>query len=201
MQQAINRGDVSGYIPALNSNTLKYVSMAQGTQLDECGIMLEAKPTDDQKQFLIQNMQQDIANGFIDSSDVFMVVNTNNLKAAQMLLAYKSDKGRDDAKKQEMAKGAQQLQGNAQQAQQSAQMAAQQAEKAHEYKMQEIMLTGQNELNVAKVKIGSQENIATQNNMAKIAGHTINSLPEGAMMAPPQPAPNQEQGIPEEQMQ
>lgn len=201
MQQAIDRGDVAGYVPALNSNTLKYVSMAQGAQLDECGIVLESKPNEDQKQFLIANMQQDVANGFIDSSDVFMVVNTNNLKAAQMLLAYKSSQGKKQAQQNQMALGQQQLQGNSQQAAQGAQFRMQELQLQHQAKMEEIALQGQNQLKIEQLKAGVQSDIATQNNQAKIAGHAINSLPEGALMPQNEPNPNQEQGIPEEAMQ
>jgi hypothetical protein len=123
------------------------------------------------------------------------------LKAAQMLLAYKTDKGKKQAQQNQMAVGQQTLQGNAQQAAQANQFKLQQMQLEHEQKMAEIGLTGQNALDVAKLKAGSSEGIATQNNMAKVAGHTINAMPESSFAPDNQPNPNQEQGVPEEEMQ
>jgi hypothetical protein len=67
--------------------------------------------------------------------------------------------------------------------------------------MAQIAETNAGQLEIAKLKAGSSEGIATQNNMAKVAGHTINAMPESSFVPGSQPNPNQEQGIPEEEMQ
>jgi hypothetical protein len=112
MQQAVKKGGVSGYAPALGSNTLKFMEISPAIGAREYGILLEEKTTDDQKQILIQQMGVDQQNGFIDSSDVLYIMNTYNVKQAQEMLAYKVKKNKQamEASKQQSEQGQQQSQ-------------------------------------------------------------------------------------------
>src|SRR6185312_8528503 len=58
-------------------------------------IMIEDKPTDEQKQWLYTLMQDDIKNGFLDTADVVTISNTQNIKDAQIRLAYKVKKNKE----------------------------------------------------------------------------------------------------------
>ena len=122
VQQAVKKGDVSGYAPALNSNILQFIRLSPDLSLRQYGIMLEEKSTDEQKQLLLANMQQDKANGFLDTSDEIHVLNTYNIKQAQMILAYRVKKAKEQSQAYEMQK----IQMNNQGAAQAAQVAAQQ---------------------------------------------------------------------------
>lgn len=200
MQQAVQRGDVSGYIPALNSNTLKYIKLTTESLVD-CGIMLEEKPTDDQKQFLVSNMQQNIAAGTLDLSDAVMIVNTNNLKAAEMKLAYKVKKNKAQMQKDAMANQQQTIQGQQQSAAQTAQAAIQLEQLQQKGKMDIENMRSQTQIKVEGMKLQSAEGIALQNNQAKVAGHVVNNMPEGAFAQQPEPSVGQESNIPEDAMQ
>ena len=93
-QQALRKGQVAGYAPALGTNTLRFMEVSPTINARQYGIMLEEKPTEDQKQILIQQMGIDQKEGLIDTSDVIMIMNTYNVKQAQQMLAYKVKKNR-----------------------------------------------------------------------------------------------------------
>lgn len=104
MQQGIKKGGISGYARALSTNTLRFIELSPGIALREYGIELEKRTTDDQKMWLLQQMQADIQNGYLDSSDAVMLVNTHNAKQAQMIWAYRVKKAKELIQQNEMQK-------------------------------------------------------------------------------------------------
>jgi hypothetical protein len=131
MQQAVKKGPVSGYAPALGSNTLKFMEISPAIGAREYGILLEERPTDDQKQILLQQMGIDQQNQLIDSSDVLYIMNMYNVKQAQEMLAYKVKKNKQAMMEAEQAKGAQASQGQMQVQQQASQLRMMELD--HEY--------------------------------------------------------------------
>ena len=121
MQQAIKRGEVEGYAKALNSNTLQFIKASEDLPLRDYGIMLDEKPTDDQKQLLLMQIQKDQGSGLLDTADALYILNIYNVKQAQQMLAYKVRKNKEAQQKAEMAK----IQENNQGAQQAALVAEQ----------------------------------------------------------------------------
>ena len=132
LQDVAQRGPVEGYIRALGSNTMKFFKVSPNVSLHEFGIFLEDKPTDDQRQQLLMQVQAGQQGGILDIEDAIIIQNTDNLKVAQQLLAYKIRKRRE----QEEEKAMRMQQMNAEVQQQSAQ-AAEQA------KQQTIQVEGQ----------------------------------------------------------
>ena len=125
-------GEVKGYVRALGGNTMKFFKMSSNVALYEFGIFLEDKPTDDQRAMLMQQVQAGQAGGLLDIEDAIIIQNTDNLKVAQQILAYKIRK----RKEQEEEKAMRMQQMNAEVQMQSAQ-AAEQA------KQQTIQVEGQ----------------------------------------------------------
>jgi len=74
---------------------------------------------------------------------------------------------------QKMAMNQQTIQGQQQSAQQSAQMAQQLAQMDQQFKMAQIQLQGQFDVEVAKIKVGMAAQVADQTNQVKMAGHII----------------------------
>ena len=95
LQIAVKKGKVEGVLQALGSNTVKFFKLSSDIALHEFGIMIEDKPTNDQRQMLIQNLNLKDANGLIDPQDYVMVMNCQNLKQAEQLLAYRVKKRRE----------------------------------------------------------------------------------------------------------
>ena len=122
LQDVASTGTVKGYVRSLGSNTMKFFQTSPNLSLYEFGIFLEDKPTDDQRAMLMQQVQAGQAGGMLDIEDAIIIQNTDNLKVAQQLLAYKIKKRRQQQEEQAMR----QQQMNAQVQQESA-MAAEQA--------------------------------------------------------------------------
>ena len=122
LQDVADGGEVKGYVRALGSNTMKFFKVSPDVALYEFGIFLEDKPTDDQRAMLMQQVQAGQAGGMLDIEDAIIIQNTDNLKVAQQLLAYKIKKRKQEL--EETAMRQQQMNG---QIQQQSAMASEQA--------------------------------------------------------------------------
>ena len=143
MQQGVKKGKISGYAPyggALNGKTLKYMELSPSVALRDYGIMLQQKSTQEEKMWLMQNVNQDIMNGFLDTSDAILIINTHNAKEAMQILAYRVKKAKESAQQNEMQKIQMANEGNMQ-----SQQMAQQA------KMQELNFAAQLELEKKRI--------------------------------------------------
>jgi hypothetical protein len=132
LQDVVSTGKVEGYARSLGGNTMRFFQVSPNLSLHEFGIFLEDKPTDEQRMLLMQQVQGSQANGLLDIEDGIIIQNTDNLKVAQQLLAYKIKKRREE--EEEKAMRMQQM--NSQVQQESA-MAAEQA------KQQTMQVEGQ----------------------------------------------------------
>lgn len=121
IQDVAEVGGVKGYVRSLGSNTMKFFQTSPNLALYEFGIFIEDKPTDDQRAMLLQQVQAGQAGGMLDIEDAIVIQNTDNLKVAQQILAYKIKKRREQAQQDAM----QQQQMNGQIQMQSAQAAEQ----------------------------------------------------------------------------
>jgi hypothetical protein len=146
MKQGVQKGGVSGYAPALNGNTLRFMQLSDDLPLRDHGIMLEEKTTDDEKQYLLQLMQQDIANGYLDSSDAVLIIETHNVKQAMQIWAYRVKKAKQQVQQDKMQQLQQQTQGNLQAQQQAAQAAQQQFQMEAQLELQKKQIDSQTEL-------------------------------------------------------
>jgi len=170
MQQGIKKGGhVSGYAPALNSNTLRFIEIAPEVTLRDYGIELERRTTNDQKMWLLQQMQVDIQNGFLDTSDAVLLVNTKNVKQAQMIWAHRVKKSKERLQEQELAKIQANNEGQQQSAMMAQQMKQQEMQMQYEFELQKEQMKIQAELQKEQMKIESMERIALQNNQTKVA--------------------------------
>lgn len=160
MQQGVKKGGVSGYARALNANILKFIQVSPEIALRDYGIMLEEKTTDEQKTWLLQQMQGDIQNGLLDSSDAVMLVNTHNVKQAQAIWAYRVKKAKEDAHNRQMQLLQEQNNGNMQTAQISEQAKQQTLEMEWQYELQKEQLRIQGELEKERMRLETQVQIA-----------------------------------------
>ena len=167
-QQALKMGDISGFAPALNSNSLTFMQISPEIAWRDYGIELEKRPTQDQKAWLMTMMQQDIANGFLNTADAVLLVNTKNVKEAQMIWAYRVKKEKERQSQQRMAEIQAQQQGNQQAAQiaQQAEMQKFQMESELELKKEQMRIQG--ELQKEQMRIESAERIAMMHNQTKV---------------------------------
>lgn len=167
-QQGLKKGKVEGYAPALNSNTLKFIEVDSDIAWRDYGIELEKRPTQDQKAWLMSIMQADIANGVLNSADAVLLVNTKNVKEAQMIWAYKVKKEKERLAQQKMAELQMQQQGAQQAAAIAQQTELQKMQMQAELELQKEQIRVQGELEKERMRIESAERIAMAANQTKL---------------------------------
>lgn len=92
LQDVVARGEVKGYVRSLGGNTMRFVKVHPNIAMHEYGIMIEDKPTDEQRAVLLQQVQTAIQTGLVTVEDSIMIQNTDNLKVAEQILAYRVKK-------------------------------------------------------------------------------------------------------------
>jgi hypothetical protein len=123
VQDVIQKGGkIEGYLKALGSGTMEFFSTSGDLSNYEFGMRLEDKPDDESRARLLAFMQANLQQGLIEMEDAILIENTDNLKVAQQILAYKIRRRKEELE----VKAMRQQQMNAQVQQQSA-MAAEQA--------------------------------------------------------------------------
>lgn len=173
MKQGIRKGGVEGYAPALNTNVLRFMQMADDLPLRDHGIVLEEKTTDDQRALLMQLFQQDMAQGLLDTSDAIYIMNTQNVKAAQMLMAYRVKKNQQAKDKQEMVKMQQTIQGQQQSNAQTDQGKAQLLQLEYQLKLSVEKEITNRELQKMQMQLQGQASQNQETNQQKLVGHLI----------------------------
>lgn len=173
MKQGIKKGPVSGYAMALNSNTIRFMQLDDNLPLRDHGIMLEEKTTDDQKQLLMQQFQQDQAQGLLDTSDAIFVMNTLNIKQAQQILAYRVKKAKQAKDQQAAAINQQTIQGQQQSAQQTQQGQAQLLQLEWQLRLRVEQEITQRELQKTQMQLDGQAAQNQETNNQKLSGHLI----------------------------
>lgn len=102
MQQAVKKGDVQGYLPALGEGTVKFIKLSPDLEMHEFGIFLEDKPTDEKKQLFQQEILKHKMEGTLDITDAILIESEPNLKRAEKILAYRINKRREQKQKEAM---------------------------------------------------------------------------------------------------
>ena len=184
MQQGVKKGEVSGYAPALNSNTLRFIGVNPDISLRDYGIMLEKKTSDDQKAMLLQLMQPDIANGFLSTADVVLLANTHNVKQAQSIFSIRVKKAKEKMHQQKMQEIEANNQGQAQITQMAQEAAMQQTMMSmeHERMMKQMEIDGelnkeamklQAQVQIESMKLGVQQQMNSESNATKAHGFDV----------------------------
>lgn len=179
MQQGIKKGGISGYAPALNSNSLRFIQLSPDLSLRDYGIEIQKRTSEEQRMWLLGQMQQDIANGFLDSSDAVWIVNCHNVKLAQTIWAHRVKKAKEQIQRNKMQELEAINQGN----RESAMLAAQEKERVFmmeaqvtlkekemgimgELKKEEMRILGQ--LKLEEMKLTAQMQMNTESNLSKL---------------------------------
>ena len=170
VQQGVRKGRVSGHIPysgALGVNTLRFIEVDEKLSLRDYGIELQKRTTEQEKNWIFQMVQADIANGFLDTSDAIAVISTMNAKQAMSLLAYRVKKQKKELQKNQLETIKANNDGSVQAAQVAAQLQNQQKQMDYDHELKKIQIETQKEIAIAQMKIESQERIALSNDQAK----------------------------------
>jgi len=192
MAQGVKKGEIDGvmsYRGALNKNALTFMKISPDIANREYGIMLEEASTDGEKEWLMQQVQQDIANGMLSTADAILIIETHNAKQAMAILSYKVGKAKDQAQQQKMAEIQSANQGSQQAAMVAAQSALQlkqlesQTEIAKkrlevEGELQKEQLRQQYALQIARETNLAKQSVADTTGQAKILSQHVANVPK-----------------------
>jgi hypothetical protein len=167
-QQALKKGAVEGYARALNSNAITIMSISPDISAREYGLMLQKRSTEQEKAMLMQAMQPDIANGYLDSVDAGTLIYTHNVKQAFQIWGFKVKRAKELMQQREMEK----IQLNNEGAKEAAMIAQQAAAEQQQLKMQFDMSMKQMELQAEvekeRLKLDYQYRMNVESNMTKL---------------------------------
>lgn len=173
VQQSIKiKGTYEGYAKAINGNTIQFMKAGEGLPLKDYGIIVRETMTDQQRQFLVQESQQDRMNGLLDTSDMMLITDTYNFKQAQQMIAYKVKKNRAQQEAAKQAINQQTIQGAQQNAQQTQQMNMQLQQMKDQAKEGQIELGKKYDMLIAQMKMQQMERDSQRENQVKLIQHT-----------------------------
>ena len=197
MQQAVRKGKVEGYLPALNKNILKFIEVSPDISLRDFGILLEERSTEDQKQILLQQMASDIQNGYLDTSDAIYIVNTHNVKQAQIILSFKVKRN-----KQRMQAEALQNQQLTMQGQQQSALVAEQAKQQtinleYDRKLELLEREKEWDYRIQELKLGIQTKQIADTNDTKVLTSAMQAGAREGLPASPAEEAEVNEAVPE----
>lgn len=169
MQQGIRKsGKLNGYAYALNANVLQFISVSPEIAFREYGIMLEKKATEQERIWLMQMMQPDIQNGFLDTSDAVTLINTHNPKQAQIIWSVRVKRAKAQAQQYELQKIEMNNQGAKEAAMigQQVEMQKLQMQIEAELRKEEMRIMG--EIEKEKIRAQVQLTVAQQDSATKL---------------------------------
>lgn len=142
-----------GYLAALGENTMRFFKAGLDISAHEFGIVLEPKPSSEERARFLMRVDEFVKAGSIDIEDALMIENTENLKAAGQILAYKIRKRRKEA--QEEAQRMQEMNAQVQmQSNQAAEEAKRQTLQAeYQLKMQAINLEKEWDYRIEQLRV------------------------------------------------
>lgn len=173
VQIAVKLGKVSGYLKALGQDTVSFLEIDPDISNHEFGIFMEDAPTDEERQLFWQGLNQKEYAGLIEPSDKILVMSCRNLKQADILLAYRIKKRKEEAQANSMALQQQQSQGNMQVAQATEQMKQQTIQIQHQADMELANLEGQWNYIIETAKKAQDVNAAHVQANAKVLSNKI----------------------------
>ena len=176
MQQALRRNPkLVEEMPGLNKNTLQFMQMDDKFVWRDYAIELDKMPTQDQRNVLLQMMMADIQNGFLSTSDAVTLLNTKNIKQAQMIWAFRVKREKERQQQQRMAEIQAQTEGNMQAAQIAQQTELQKQEMLIQADLEKEQMRIYGELEKERMRIESAERIATGKHFATVQSSEISA--------------------------
>lgn len=103
--QTVQQKEVEGVTRTLGDETVKFIRVTKDIADRIWDVKIEDRPTDAQKEMLLQQLNIKDSQGLIGPEDVILITETYNLKQARVLLAHKVNRRRKEmeaAKQQEM---------------------------------------------------------------------------------------------------
>lgn len=172
-QKIVKKKRIEGMVPALGSETMKFFSFGEDIAMHDWGIMVQDRPTVQERQMLLQNLNLKGQNGQINADDYLLIQETQNLKQAAKLLAYRQKKREEQAREWEAQKIKMTTDGQKESAMVSEQMKQQTLQVEYQLKGGLELQLKAMDMEIAKGKNETDMYVADRNAESKIAATTI----------------------------
>lgn len=173
VQIAVKLGKVSGYTKALGSETVKFLQINPNISNHEFGIFYQDVPTQAQKELFWQTLNAKEYQGFIEPQDKIFVMSCRNLKQAEIELAYRIKKRKEEAQAYELQKMQEQANANTQTAMQLEQMKQQSSIVMLQAQIELENVKGQWQYTIEMMKKQNDANEAQIQSQAKVVSSQI----------------------------
>lgn len=156
IQDSADNGTIEGYVRSLGSSSVQFFKLDPNTSAHECGLIVSQKPTEFEKEKLAQRVNMAIQSGQITLADAIMLENLENMKYAEVMLAYKIKQNEEDKQRRSLEQ--QQMNGQIQmQSAQAAEAAKQQTLQVEiQLKSQYLQLEKQLESQLLAMKLQNE---------------------------------------------
>jgi hypothetical protein len=183
LKRAVNMGRIEGMIRDLGKNTTRFIQVSAQIADHDYNIVLEDKPTPEQKAFLQQMMAKGMQEGSLDATDIIMVENTRNLKKAEQILAHRIEKRKQQQQQFAIQQSQQNAQVQMQSAQATAQIKMQELQLEYDLKLRNEIEVKKMDLEIEKLRLAAKDKMNVDNNKSKekqngMATEEAPSLPE-----------------------
>lgn len=175
VQIAVKRGDVSGYVRALGSQTVKFLQISPEISNREYAIFLKDAPTKEQRMELFQEVNLKESQGLLNLADRIVISETRIIKKAWRYLSYAIRKKEEENHQRQLEIQQAQTQGNAQAAIALEQAKQKTIKLQGQISLQIESVKGQWMYNTEMMKKGSDLNEANVQANAKVLGHKIDA--------------------------
>jgi len=146
-----NKGKTYNFM--LGTESMKFFELSPEYSARELGIKLENRPDALEKDKLIQIAQSYMQSGLVEYEDIVMLNNTQNLKHAEMVLAHRIKKRKEEQRQQAL----EQQQANGQVQQQSSMVAEQAKQQTiqleHQLEMQRLKMEKEYDLMIERLRV------------------------------------------------
>ncbi len=173
VQIAVKLGKVSGYAKALGSESVSFLEINPDIQNYEFGIFFEDAPTDEERTMFWQSLNQKEYAGLIEPSDKILIMSCRNLKQADIVLAYRIKKRKEQQQAFEIQKEQGAIQASGQVQMQVEQMKQQTIQMQTQGQLTVEDLKGQWQYRIELMKKTSDQTEAQIQAQAKTIGNQI----------------------------
>jgi len=102
IQDSAEYGNIKGYVRSIGSSSVEFFKLDPNISAYELGLSITSKPTEFEKEKLNRRVEQAIQSGQITLADAMMVERLDNMKYAELMLAYRIKKNQEEVQKRSL---------------------------------------------------------------------------------------------------
>lgn len=102
IQDSAEYGNIKGYVRSIGSSSVEFFKLDPSISAYELGLSVTSKPTEFEKEKIGRRIEQAIQSGQITLADAMMVERLDNMKYAELMLAYRIKKNQEEVQKRSL---------------------------------------------------------------------------------------------------